>query len=359
VVTLSTLVDISKKDNLAVWVITPHGVDLADKIVQALPETHVYIKAGLSGLERHARQYENLSDAVSDLFHRYAGHMFIMSTRIVMRVIAGLIRGKTIDPAVVVVDDRGTHSISLLSGHIGGGNRLTSKVAGILGARPVITTATDVNQVPAVDVIALERELLIENPTAIKRVNMALLRGETIAVYDPMGWLSDAIPQARSCPTASLLSGNPEAASIFVHDHRSELAPEVLVLRPPSLVAGLGCNRNTEKQEIHDLLTHVLAQAGLAPQSLCRLASIELKADEPGLLALAQDLQIPIEFFSQEQLNRVKDIATPSTVVEKHVGVKSVCEAAAILAARRGTLIVPKQSTRNVTVAIARVACTS
>jgi len=351
--------NISQKDNLAVWVITPNGVELADKIVQALPETHVYTKAGLSRLERHARQYENLSDALSGLFHRYAGHVFIMSTGIVVRVIAGLIRGKTMDPAVVVVDDRGTHAISLLSGHIGGANRLASRVASIIGARPVITTATDVNQVPAVDVMALERQLLIENSNAIKRVNMALLRGETITVYDPLGWLAGAIPQARSCPTPSSLNRSPEAASVFVHDHRSDLAPEVLVLRPPSLAAGLGCNRNTDKQEIKDQLTHVLAQAGLASGSLCRLASIDRKANEPGLLALAEDLQIPIEFFDQEQLNRVKGIKTPSTVVEKHVGVKSVCEAAAILAARGGTLIVPKQSTRNVTVAIARVACTS
>jgi cobalt-precorrin 5A hydrolase len=352
-------VNISPKDNLAVWVITPNGVGLAEKIVQALPETHVYLKAGLGRLERHAEQYDNLSDSVTELFHQYAGHVFIMAAGIVVRVIAGLLRGKTMDPAVVVVDDCGTHSISLLSGHIGGANRLALEVADIIGARPVITTATDVNQVPAVDVIAVERQLVIENPNAVKRINMALLRAETIAVYDPMGWLADAIPQARSCSTASSLNSNPEAASIFVHDHRGDLAPEVLVLRPPSLVAGLGCNRNTNWQEIQDLLTRVLARAGLASQSLCRLASIELKADEPGLLALAQDLQIPIEFFSPEQLNQVKDIATPSTVVEKHVGVRSVCEAAAILAARRGTLIVPKQSTRNVTVAIARIACIS
>lgn len=349
----------STKDALAVWVITSNGVGLAEKIVAALPQTQVHVKSGLSALGPRVREFENLSGALDEDFHRYTGHVFIMSTGIVVRVIAGLMRGKTVDPAVVVVDDRGKHAISLLSGHIGGANRLASKIADVLGARPVITTATDVNRLPAVDVIALERRLLIENPSAIKRVNMALLRAETIVVYDPMGWLAEAIPHAAACHSLAALHADPAAAAVLVDDVCSQLAPQILVLRPPSLVAGLGCNRNTDKKEINDLMTHVLDRSGLAAKSLCRLATIALKADEPGLIDLAQDLGLPIQFFGREALKRVEDIKTPSAMVEKHVGVKSVCEAAAILASRKGTLIVPKQSNRNVTVAIARVGCTS
>jgi cobalt-precorrin 5A hydrolase len=128
---------------------------------------------------------------------QYTGHIFIMSTGIVVRVIAPLIRHKTEDPAVVVVDDRGMHAISLLSGHLGGANELAQKIAGIIGAKPVITTATDVNLVPAIDVLAKEKSLFIENPEAIKTVNMALLRGDKIHVHDPFSFLANCLPNSE------------------------------------------------------------------------------------------------------------------------------------------------------------------
>jgi cobalt-precorrin 5A hydrolase len=144
-------------------------------------------------------------------------------------------------------------------------------------------------------------------------------------------------------------------AGVFIDDVRWNLPPQVLVLRPASLVAGIGCNRNTGSEEIKALLEEVLAANNLAQSSLKCIASIDVKADEAGLIALANTLELPLVFFEREQLNQVKEIENPSTVVEKHVGVKSVCEAAAILAAQNGTLIVPKCTTPNVTVAIARI----
>ena len=134
-----------------------------------------------------------------------------------------------------------------------------------------------------------------------------------------------------------------------------DLPQSTLVLRPASLVAGIGCNRNTAADEIKTLLEAVLAAAGLSILSLKRLASIDVKSDEEGLIALSREFDLPLMFYERQQLNRVMNIENPSTVVEKHVGVKSVCEAAAILGARNGTLIVPKQKTKNVTVAIARI----
>ena len=132
-------------------------------------------------------------------------------------------------------------------------------------------------------------------------------------------------------------------------------APEVLVLRPASLVAGIGCNRNTGTDEMRAFLEKVLETNNLVPASLKCIASIDVKSDESGLITLAENLDLPLIFYNRQELNQVKKIKNPSLVVEKHVGVKSVCEAAAILAARDGALIVPKQSTRNVTVAIARI----
>jgi cobalt-precorrin 5A hydrolase len=93
--------------------------------------------------------------------------------------------------------------------------------------------------------------------------------------------------------------------------------------------------------------------------SLRALATVDLKADEPGLLALAESLKLSLTVFTRDRLNGVAQVPTPSTMVEKHIGVKSVCEAAALLATDRGRLIVPKQKTANVTVAVAADACIS
>jgi cobalt-precorrin 5A hydrolase len=287
-----------------------------------------------------------------------------MSTGIVVRLIAALIKHKTEDPAVVVVDDGGNHAISLLSGHLGGANELARQIAATIGARPVITTATDVNQVPAIDILAKENNLVIENPAAIKTVNMALLTGKKIRVYDPYHILKNTLTGSTNLTFDKLMkyfknNGQPtdieNVAYVFIDDIRVDLPSAVLILRPASLMAGIGCNRNTEAAEMLGHLADVLAENNLARSSLKGLASIDLKADENGLIMAAENLKLPLIFFNKQELNRVKNIKTPSKVVQKHVGVKSVCEAAAILATRNGTLIVPKQSTQNVTVAIARI----
>ena len=351
-----------QKDKIAIWVITPNGIKIARQIAARLPGVDVYISLRLKEAALEKLTFDKLSEAMVAKFMKYGGHIFIMSTGIVVRVIAPLIQKKTEDPAIVVIDDQRQHAISLLSGHLGGANALTLQLADIIGARPVITTATDVNMRPAIDVLATEKRLSIENPAAIKTVNMALLTDKQIGVHDPLAVLQDVIPNAVQLDEEGLSKwegSKDHAAAVYVGDKRADLPSGVLVLRPQSLVAGIGCNRNTPTEEIKSLLDEVLNTHRLADSSLSRIATVDLKADEPGLLELSKTLNVPIDFFSREKLSQVKDIRTPSTMVENYIGVKSVCEAAAILASQMGTLIVPKQKTPNVTVAIARKAYTS
>jgi cobalt-precorrin 5A hydrolase len=355
---------VSDKNKTAIWVITPNGVKLAQLLIRKLSETDVYVSRKIEEMPLGCISFESLSETINHDFNRYGGHIFIMSTGIVVRVIAPLVKSKLEDPAVVVIDDQAHHVISLLSGHLGGANALTLKVADIIGAVPVITTATDVNRLPAIDVLAKEKNLWIENPGAIKTVNMALLKSEKILLHDPYGILGTNLPHAEPCIYGGALNSlktyrrvNQLASppGIYVDDIVRELPPEVMVLRPASMAAGVGCNRNTGMAEIKALLESVLETNHLAPSSLRSLASIDVKSDENGLLSLAELLNLPLIFYNRQELNQVKDIKNPSAMVEKHVGVKSVCEAAAILAAGGGTLIVPKQTTPNATVAIARI----
>jgi cobalt-precorrin 5A hydrolase len=352
----------STNNKTAIWVITANGVAIARKIKKGLPDADFYASAKVSPGKMKALIFDKLSDATAERFHQYQAHIFVMATGIVVRMIAPFIQNKIEDPAVVVIDDQGLHAISLLAGHLGGANDLTRKVAEMIQADPVITTATDVNAKPAIDVLAKEKKLNIENPPAIKTVNMALLNDQQIWLHDPFAVLQDDIPNAIQSDEKGLSkweTSKDSAAAIYVDDKRTDLPADVLILRPASLIAGIGCNRNTPMNEIKDLLDEVLKNHRLAGSSLSRIASIDLKTDEPGLLELAKTLGLPIDFFSREKLGQVKDIQTPSTLVENHIGVKSVCEAAAILASQMGTLIVPKHKTPNVTVAIARKAFTS
>jgi cobalt-precorrin 5A hydrolase len=352
----------------AVWVVTPNGIELSRSIRNNLAIDQYCSRSLESGggfEPDQAIYFDRLSETVAECFHRYNGHIFVMSTGIVVRVIAPIIRKKTEDPAVVVVDDRGKHAISLIAGHLGGANKLARRIAGWIGAEPVITTATDVNEVPAIDSLAVEKGLSIENPGVIKSINMAFLTRGSIYLYDPYQLLIDELPEEQLEPVSTdwideqkgVYNGDlpPESPAVFVSDVRVDLPPQFLVLRPGSLVAGIGCNRNTSCSEIKELLQTVLDTHGLAIDSLARIASVNIKNDEPGLIALADDLDLPLAFYSTDELEQVQGIRTPSTMVKKHIGVQSVCEAAAILASEKGQLIVPKHKTQNVTVAIARI----
>lgn len=342
----------------AIWAITPNGAALARSIAGKISGSSIFLSEKLMAEHDDAKGFNRLKDAIGSQFPRFSNHIFIMATGIVVRTIAGQLIHKTKDPAVVVCDETGNFAVSLVSGHVGGANALAQTVARITGGQAVITTATDVNRLPAIDLIAVENHLTIENPAAIKTVNMALLTGDPIAVHDPYGKV------ARHLPDDQVIASGADTldqthAGVFVDHIRLDLPPQVLILRPGSLVVGMGCNRGTNTQEMRGLLEKTLATHHLAISSVRTLATVDLKADEPGLLALAESLHIPLTIFTRDRLNGVAHVPTPSAMVEKHIGVKSVCEAAALLATHRGRLIVPKKKTANVTVAVAADGSTS
>ncbi len=349
-----------EKPPLAVWAITPGGLSLALAVCRRLPDTFLYFAERLAAsvnLSPDRRQgFDRLRPTMAENFTAHRGHVFVMSTGIVVRTIAPLLESKTWDPAVVVVDEAGRHAISLVSGHIGGANALAACVARAVGAEPVITTATDVNALPAIDVMAVEKRLFIENPEAIRHVSMALLEKRPLGLHDPFGLfdglLPGAVPVEPARDPAAALAGLQPA--VFVDDRVVDLPEKTLVLRPACLVVGVGCNRHTPADEIHGFILAVLADARLSPASVDCLASVDLKRNEAGLLSTARQLHLEIRFFSRAQLAEIENIQSPSEMVQKHIGVQSVCEAAALKAALRGTLIVPKRKTPNVTVAVVR-----
>jgi len=298
---------------------------------------------------------------VENNWKRFDAHLFIMATGIVVRRIAALLEHKTKDPAVVVCDEKGEFAISLLSGHIGGANRLARQAAAIFGGRAVITTATDVQGLAAVDEVAAGNGFRIVNPEAIKTINSLILARRPVALAGPAIWtglLADELGERVMIlsekpgtdlpenPAGLVLVDRPAAEFDSVFD---EIA--VLGLESPRLVAGIGCRRGVSAAEIEAALASVLADHGLSRSKIAALASIDLKKDEVGLLEFARGNAWPLCFFTAAQL---KDVAvpTPSVRVAKATGSPSVSEASAIRAGG-GRLVVPKTRFARVTVALA------
>ena len=340
---------------LAVWAMTPKGAELALRIEEKWDHADVFLPAKL-GVLSESNSFTSFSHRLEEMFTQYEGHYFIMATGIVVRVVAKLLKDKTMDPAVVTGDEAGHFVISLVSGHIGGANELARELASILDAQPVITTSTDVNQAPSIDVIARDQKLYIENPRAIKPVSMAFIQNQALPLHDPYNLVRPHLPHALIEAPVKFF---PTRSGVFADYEVRDLPEQVLVLRPKCLVAGIGCRRGVPKKELESFILGVFKTHRLSIHSLARIVSVDLKAKEPGLNQLAADLGAPIRFYSTHELNQVKRVPNPSFLVDKHIGVKSVCEAAAILATGQHHLIVAKQTGKTATIAIAAMPFTS
>ena len=351
-----------KKSKLAVWALTTEGLKKASVIVDSFEDIDGYGPERRIDEESFFKGFHHFKTHVHKVFHDYEGHIFIMATGIVVRIIVPLLRDKVRDPAVVVLDEKAQYVISLLSGHLGGANALAQKVAKILGATPVITTATDVHGVKAFDTTAVEKELWIENPDSIKVLNSALLEKKKIYLIDPMKVISpfyEDIPFIEVLEDFSLIQENTEGSPVvYVGDQLVIPRAGFLVMRPTSLVTGIGCNRGTDFEELKEGLETVFGKFKLSMKSLRNLATIELKKDEEGLIKLGETLNIPIHYFSSKELSSIKGLENPSQMVKKYTGTEGVCEAAVLLSAGAERLLIPKQILKNMTVAVARVSST-
>ena len=339
----------SENVNPAIWALTPDAAIVACRLMDGLNCGTLFTGSSIKNPPSGAIRFKSLPESVKSEFRNFSSHIFVMAVGIAVRVIAPFVKSKLSDPAVVVVDEKGTYAVSLLSGHLGGANELATDVAKQLNALPVITTATDIHHKPAIDLLAKKYGLVIENPKAIKTIHMAFLKGQKVRLHDPMGILKKDLHGWTETWSEDHIALQP---GIFVGFNRTRISQEVLVLRPKILSAGVGCNRGTDVHEIYTSLRDVFLKFKLCMNSIEKIATIDAKADEQGILELTTILNVPVQFFSRGELDQVCSVPTPSEVVKKHMGVASICEAAAILASKQGKLLVSKQVMKNVTVAV-------
>lgn len=349
---------------LAIISVTSQGAKLGRELHGLLTGgefiVDVYSKRGRGGSQD--QEYETLAVLVTELFSQYDGFVFIMATGIVVRMIAPLIQDKRTDPAVIVMDEKGAHVISLLSGHLGRANYLANLIAGRLAATPVITTASDVQGKVAPDVMAAELRLTVAPFSHLKQINAMLVEGQTVGYF-----LDEGLPEAGAYAgwlkehgvSFKTLNDFPSDtdASVLITDKHIIANSRHIFLRPKTLAAGIGCRRGIAKESIVNALNDACAGIGRSIDSVRIIASVSLKADEAGLLATAEEIGAETVFYEAKVLNEIasEHNLAISEFVKDTIGVGSVCEAAAICGAKNSQLLLKKKAYQGITIALAEV----
>lgn len=314
-------------------------------------------EAGLSPMKG------SFKDWCREHFHNSDVLIFIGAAGIAVRGIAPWVADKKTDPAVLVIDEQGNFVISLLSGHIGGANEMTSRVAGFLGAVPVITTGTDVNHTFAVDVFAARNQLQIEDMQLAKEIAASLIDKKKIAFTSELA-VENAVPQVLQCGKVS--SAKPEETGqtwleqgavsaeigICVTVHRSgsrQGSPfgRTLRLIPKNVHLGIGCRRNISWEMIEKKVSQVMESCQLDWKSVVGVASIDLKKDEAGLKRFCKNHDLPFTVYTADELSDVEGVFTPSSFVGNVTGVDNVCERSAALDCIRQRLHAGKQNQKG------------
>lgn len=347
-------------EKTSVLAITKNGIKIGQKLKEIFPSWSVFAPSKFSNEDNEIAWYdEATSEKIVELFKKNNALICLFSLGAVIRLIAPHLKDKKTDPAVIVIDDKSNFVISVLSGHIGGANELTHEIAEKIGARPVVTTAADVNKTLAVDLIGREFNWKIDNDSTVTRVSAHMVNEEPIGVFQQVGeknWYEKIPKNVSVYETLKDLRESNSKAYLIISDMviDEDLFEESVIYRPPSLVVGIGLHWDTTKETIREGIDHCLEKFKLSSKSIAKLVSIKKPQDVQGLIDVGKEMKVPVEYINREDLAQIL-APNPSEIVKTFEGTASVSEAAAIKVSG-GELIVEKQKfPPNLTIAIARM----
>ena len=353
---------------IAVIAITRRGVETALRIKTALENLNFpcsvfapekYHQTGIVPLDK------KLDEFIKEIYRKVDAIVAVMATGIIIRAVAPHLESKLVDPAVLGIDASGQFVISLLSGHYGRANELTRLLAKGIGAVPVITTASDVMGKQSVEELALNLHLSIENPESLAAVNSVLVNGGRLVlvlvgdVKIPENKISGyEIKRADSGKQAIKIVNSFDAGAIITRETvpKDKLTKPVTILKPKTVIIGLGARKSVSEDEVVEAVKHALACANMPLERVDRLATVSVKKSSPSIINAAKRLSLPINFLDVETLRAFKhsDLSPDSKLVEQKIGVGGVCERAALIeAGKNAKLILKKIKLNGVTVAIA------
>lgn len=326
----------------AVFSVTQRGAELSGRIAGAFPGQWEITRLSF---ERYpcagAETFRDLSKTVEAAFPEFDALIFVCACGIAVRAVAPCIRSKQSDPAVIVTDDCGKFVISLLSGHIGGANRLTETIAKALGAQPVITTATDIGGRFSPDCFAAANDLYFSDLPAAKEIAAAVLRGEKIGLHSEF--------ECVNLPMEIIRADSGKYGICISRDMSEKPFDVTLNMTPKNIILGIGSRKNAEYSALRALLERSLSAEEL--HRVSGIATIDRKSKEPCILKLCEAFKIPLKTYTAERLAAVPGNFTGSGFVEHTVGVDNVCERSA--SAGGNTLILGKKAADGVTIAAA------
>ncbi len=350
---------------MAIVALTATAVKLGRRLKREFPAARLYVP------ERHQESLEDccimaggLQTTIASLWDECSQFIFIMAAGIVIRSVAPLLRDKVKDPAVVVMDEKGRFVVPLLSGHLGGANELAAVIGEKTGAVPVITTATDVEGIPALDDLARKNGWVIENLSGWKEIAMALLEGENVGMYATVKVKAEFPPQVQIVKPDSwengvnnILESKKLQGMIYITEKEKVIertGGPYVVLRPRNIIVGVGCRKGKKKSDILAAVRDCLEGLGININSILHLATIDFKREEKGLQEVARELNVPLMCVNAEKIQRVEGKFAGSQFVKKQVGVTAVAEPAAWLTAKEPQVLGSKTCYPGITVAIVK-----
>jgi len=347
---------------VAIVCITKNGIIIAKRIREKIPTASIYAQSKHEDSSDGIIWFEkNTKIMIEEIFKEYESIICIFSLGAVIRLISNLLKDKKTDPAVIVIDDKASFVISALSGHLGGANSLTKSIAEFLNSTPVITTASDVNETIAVDLLGSDFKWRIENFENVTKVSAHMINEEKIGVYQDTGetrWWNKKLPEnVTILENIDELRSDDFKAGLIISDRIITdplLVNKSVIYRPKSLVVGLGFHWDTTQKEIENGILKVLKENRLSFLSIRNLSTLNKGKSPASLTSFSDKHGIPLEFYDKEKLDKIM-VPNPSYVVKKYEGTSSVSEASSILSSG-GELIVTKQKfPPNLTVAVSRI----
>lgn len=287
-----------------------------------------------------------LKEIVSDVFEKDTILIFISACGIAVRSIAPFVKDKTSDPCVLVIDEKGQFVISLLSGHLGGGNLYASQTAAYLNAVPVISTATDLNQCFSVDSFAKANHLALSDMNIAKKISSCLLDGTPVGIDGNIP--CEPLPEG----VVPVQESTPKIGFSIQSFYQTMPYKETLFLIPKQVVLGIGCKKNTKPLDLQNFVKEILSAHSIFKEAIAAVTSIELKKEETALIELAKHYNVPFITYDTDTLNSVNGSFSGSDFVKKTTGVDNVCERASIAFSHADSLYLKKTAKAGMTIAI-------
>ncbi len=320
-------------NNQAIFCVTENGIEIAKKINEKIP-SDVFVIEKFN--KNFGISFTSLKEVVNENFKKYKYLIFIMATGIVTRIIAPHILKKDADPAVISIDEQGNFVIPLLSGHLGGANNQSKKIANIINSIPVITTATDVSGKIAVDTLAENLNCKLDSLESAKKVTSLILQNKEISIDLPK----------------NIEVNNKNAEGIILITNKNNI--EITKIIPQNICVGIGCKKGMKVEDLEIFVNEVSNNFNLNIESIKNLNSCWIKQEEEGLLKLSKLINRKINFFSKEEIEEFENlIEEKSDFVKNTIGVYGVSEPCAYLGSnRKGKFLVKKIKKQGMTLSL-------